>query len=476
MNTCCNNIYPDEDLRRWEVGCSVPYYTKAEIDEKLENIDISGDCMSSGDVQNMIDASVSPIEGSVEALSGTVGELSTDMENKADRSEIPSLSGYATEQWVENKGYLTEHQSLENYYTKGEVDNIADTKLDVSAYTPTDLSNYYTKQEIENKHYLTEHQYLKTINNISLVGDGNIEIGTGGTTDLSNYYTKGETNDLLDDKLDVTAYTPVDLSGYATEQWVEDKHYLTQHQSLADYYNKSEVNSLLDDKLDASAYTPTIVDINLNRLSTNAVSNKAVVEGLDSVTDMLINKLQGEYTSTAEMMNTYWTSAETQNAINTATSGIPSSQTIEGLRNDVNTLSGDVSNLYDTKLDASAYTPTDLSNYYTKNQIDGFLSNAEGMLTAISGVVDTKADAVDTYTKTEVDNLLSNKANASDLSALNTTVGQLSTTVENKADQSTTYTKTEVNNIVNNKFWCGTQAEYEALSNKDNNVLYLIHE
>ena len=86
-----------------------------------------------------------------------------------------------------------------------------------------------------------------------------------------------------------------------------------------------------------------------------------------------------------------------------------------------------LTDLDERKLDASAYTPTDLSNYYTKNQIDGFLDNAQ-------------------------------------------------TVINSKADASDTYTKNEVNNIVNNKFWCGTQAEYEALTNKDNGILYLIHE
>lgn len=36
---------------------------------------------------------------------------------------------------------------LSNYYTKTETDGLLDTKLDVTAYTPTDLSNYYTKSE-----------------------------------------------------------------------------------------------------------------------------------------------------------------------------------------------------------------------------------------------------------------------------------------------------------------------------------------
>ena len=341
------------------MGCCTPivanadnYYTKSEVDEKLEEIVISGDGITSGEVQSMIDASVEPIEGSVEALSGAVEQLSTDMENKADKSDIPSLSGYATEQWVENKHYLTEHQSL---------------------------SGYATEQWVENKGYLTEHQHLKTINNISLVGDGDIQIGTGGTTDLSNYYTKGETNDLLDDKLDASAYTPTDLSSYATKQWVENQGYLTEHQSLANYYNKSEVNSLLDDKLDASAYTPTD-------------------------------------------LSQYWTSAQTQSAITQSVSGYATQQWVQN------------------------------QGYLTEHQsLSGYATTAE--TTNIN-------NSLTAHTANTTVHVTQNEKN----------------TWNSKADQSTTYTKTEVNNIVNNKFWCGTQAEYEALSTKDNNVLYLIHE
>lgn len=323
MSCNCNDIFYEEDLKRWSVCQSLDiltnYYTKAEVDEKIDEITISGGAITSGEVQSMIDASVNPIEGDITALNGQVEQLSTSLENKADKSDIPSLEGYATQQWVEGKNYLTE-QSLEDYATKQDViDN---------EYTISQAIN-----DLNDKKVSADN--LKTVNGISLIGEGDIQI-SGGTADLSNYY------------------------------------------------NKTEVNSLLADKLDASAYTPTD-------------------------------------------LSQYWTSAETQNAINAATSGTPSSATIEALRNDVNALSGDVSNLYDTKLDASAYTPTDLSNYYTKNQIDGILDNAQT-------VIDSKADASDTYTKTEV------------------------------------------NNIVNNKFWCGTQAEYEALTNKDNGILYLIHE
>lgn len=40
--------------------------------------------------------------------------------NKADRSEIEDM---ATQTWVNDQQYLTEHQSLDNYYTKSEIDD-----------------------------------------------------------------------------------------------------------------------------------------------------------------------------------------------------------------------------------------------------------------------------------------------------------------------------------------------------------------
>lgn len=274
---CCNDIYPSLDLVRWSVCQSMDikspdmsdYYNKEETDELLDN--------------------------------------------KLD------VSAYTP-------------TDLSDYYTKEEIDAGFDTvndelanKLDASAYTPTDLSQYWTSAEtaavIEDNEYviskainelkdtkqdaLVSGENIKTVNGISLVGEGDIQIGSGGTTDLSNYYTKSETNDLLDDKLDASAYTPTDLSQY-------------------------------------------------------------------------------------------WTSGETQEAINAATTGIPSSQTIEGLRSDINALSGDVSNLYETKLDASAYTPTDLSGYYSKSQVDALIAALQAQIDDLSDCCSGGGDSGDT--------------------------------------------------------------------------------
>lgn len=306
---------------------------------------------------------------------------------------------------------------------------------------------YYTKSEID-----------KIVEDIE-----------AGEVDLSDYYTKEETEGLLEGKLDASAYTPTDLTGYATEQWVEDKGYLTEHQpmktinnqvitgtgnitiegtdpDLSDYYDKSEVDSMMGGKLDVTAYTPTD-------------------------------------------LSQYWTSAQTQSAITAATSGIPSSQTIEQLRTDVNTISGDVAdkadasaltavsnaltahtantsvhvsqqekNVWNAKLDATAYTPTDLTGYATEQwvQNQGYLTEHQ----SLSG-----------YATTATTNAISNSLTAHTANTSVHVTSQEKSTWNSKVDQST------LNNyMLKSQIWCGTEAEYNAITVKDNDVIYLIHE
>ena len=108
----------------------------------------------------------------------------------------------------------------DNYYTKQETDDLLDDKLDASAYTPVDLTDYYTKQEVDDlipevpslSGYATEQwvqnqgyiNHIKTINNISLIGEGNIQIGSGGTIDA---YTKAEADDRFQPKGDYVTTT-----------------------------------------------------------------------------------------------------------------------------------------------------------------------------------------------------------------------------------------------------------------------------
>ena len=48
----------------------------------------------------------------------TEKDLNETLEGYALKTEVPSLDGYATKNWVQSQNYLTEHQSLEGYATQ----------------------------------------------------------------------------------------------------------------------------------------------------------------------------------------------------------------------------------------------------------------------------------------------------------------------------------------------------------------------
>ena len=98
----------------------------------------------------------------------------------------PDLSAYALKSWVEAKGYLTA-QNLTGYATEEYVNNA------ISAATGADLTAYLTKTEAAAT-YLTS-QSLKTINGNSLVGTGDITIsGGGGSGTVDSALNNSSTN------------------------------------------------------------------------------------------------------------------------------------------------------------------------------------------------------------------------------------------------------------------------------------------
>lgn len=110
------------------------------------------------------------------------------LDGYAKTEDIPSLDGYATEQWVSNKNYATEYDlnnidysSINNVPVSedetGEL-NIIDESGNVGMKISSEA--VYAKDFISGEHKLTEKldsNNLKTINNESLVGDGNIAVG-----------------------------------------------------------------------------------------------------------------------------------------------------------------------------------------------------------------------------------------------------------------------------------------------------------
>ena len=118
-------------------------------------------------------------------------------------------SGYATEQWVNSQGFLKEHQDISNLATKAELATKQDVITDLntirsgSALGATALqsvpSEYALKSEIPDittkQDTLVSGTNIKTVNGISLLGEGNITIEGGA--DLSGYYTKAEIDSMI---------------------------------------------------------------------------------------------------------------------------------------------------------------------------------------------------------------------------------------------------------------------------------------
>lgn len=172
------------------------YYTKGEVYNKNEVNELI-DGVNAGDV-----------------------DLTNYYTKQEVDNKIPSLNGYATEQWVEDKNYLTEHQSLEDYAKKSDIP-------DVSKFITGVPAEYITEEELNGKGYLTA------------IPD--------------TYVTDGELSTAISDKVSQNALNEAiegvenkipSLDGYATEQWVEDKKYLTEHQDLTEYAKKSELPSV----------------------------------------------------------------------------------------------------------------------------------------------------------------------------------------------------------------------------------------
>ena len=192
--------------------------------------------------------------------------------------------------------------------------NINKIRLSGTTYTVQDLNATKTVE-------LTQAEYddlaPKDPNTFYIITDA-----TAGN--LSNYYTKSETDGLLDTKLDVTAYTPTDLTNYYTKTEVDEAiKDLDVTGQLKNHYTKAEV-----DAKDAAI--------------------NATIEALSSDTK---NKIDAEVQARESSYTTLQGHIHNVNSVLTAHTADTT--------------------IHVTQADKDKWnTPTDLSNYYTKSEVD----------------------------------------------------------------------------------------------------------
>lgn len=181
------------------------YYTKTQVDQLLA-----------------VKANLSAL--ATVATSGSYNDLT-------DKPVIPTVPTNVSA-FTNDAGYLTEHQSLANYYNKSQTDNLLNGKVSTGTLATVATSGSYN--DLSNKPDLSTKQdvlvsgvNIKTINSQSLLGEGNINIeGGGGGTQVQSNWAETDTTSMA-----FIQNKPTNVSSF-----VNDAGYLTQHQSLADVF------------------------------------------------------------------------------------------------------------------------------------------------------------------------------------------------------------------------------------------------
>lgn len=242
------------------------YYTAEEIDSK--------NYATNDDVQNIIDS---------------IPDV--DLSDYALKIDIPT----AVSELVNDSGYLTEHQSLEDYATKQDLqDAISD--IDVT----DQLDSYALKSDIgelgtdDDGHNITVKKYVDDSISAIDVSDQlssyalKSDIGELGNDDYGNSITVKQYVDESVANIDVSDQfgdlTDVDGNNRTVKQYVDDSvasvdvsGQLVDYAKSADVYTKSEVDSK-DDVLSSSVSTNAS---NIASLSKTVGDLQAAIGGID---------------------------------------------------------------------------------------------------------------------------------------------------------------------------------------------------
>ena len=150
-------------------------------------------------------------------------------------------SGLSTKNIVDTYQEFKTGVDLSEYAKSKDVPTKLSDLEDDKGYLTEVPEEYVTENELEAKGYLTEHQDLSNYYNKTEVDQKITDAVTGGTVDLSNYATKEEIPTKMSELENDSNYLTSIPSEYVTETELNEKGYLTEHQDLSSYALKSEL-------------------------------------------------------------------------------------------------------------------------------------------------------------------------------------------------------------------------------------------
>ena len=253
--------------------------------EIINNIFENGDKLITGPIlQTVLIDMIDDVNGKDQEILSKTGSWDnavTQIPNLATKEEVTNLSesvardlenvdltGYATEQWVESQGYLKEHQDISNLATKTELtqaeNNLQGNITSLSESVARDIANVSVPEGVATETWVQSQDYASKTYVNDAVSSSSVDL-TGYATetwvqsqgyltehqDISGLATKTELNDTKNNlQGNITSLSEsvardianVDLTGYATETWVQSQGYLTEHQDISNLATKTELN------------------------------------------------------------------------------------------------------------------------------------------------------------------------------------------------------------------------------------------
>ena len=216
------------------------------VESLYENIDNKVTFLSNKNFSEVVPKE--ELKAIIKEVGGTGGNIDTShfitdeiLESKNYLTQHQPLDNLVTKEELNSKGYVTEHQNISHLVTNDELNSkgylteevlnsknyLTEDVLNTKNYLTQhqDLSSLVTKQELENKHYLTEHQPLTHL---------------ATTSDLEVLRNISVNKAELSKKLDTTEFNSF-KDNVVTKTELAEKGYLTTHQDLSEYALKSEL-------------------------------------------------------------------------------------------------------------------------------------------------------------------------------------------------------------------------------------------